>query len=161
VYICVRKPLSLPAFLQSVLRRSLASAMAHAASHGVIQSLRVLGWRILRGMTMRWLRLAGSLKFQVSSEKETYERDYIPQKRPIILMSLPIEAPPIGGCSFRKSSEDEPLRCPPWEDASFNPPRDASAEDLKISCLFCRRDLWNRLHSAPNRHSEVPRTIRN
>jgi len=43
---------------------------------------------------MRWLRLVGSLKLQVSSSKEPYKRDYILQKRPIILRSLLIVATP-------------------------------------------------------------------
>ena len=42
--------------------------------------------------TMRWLRLVGSLKFQVSFAKEPYKRDDILQKRPIILKSLLIVA---------------------------------------------------------------------
>jgi len=33
---------------------------------------------------MRWLRLVGSIKLQVSFEKEPYKRDDILQKRPII-----------------------------------------------------------------------------
>jgi len=37
---------------------------------------------------MRWLRLVGSLKSQVSFAKEPYKRDYILQKRPIILRNL-------------------------------------------------------------------------
>ena len=43
---------------------------------------------------MRWLRIVGSLKLQVSSAKEPYKRDYILQKRPIILRSLLIVATP-------------------------------------------------------------------
>jgi len=43
---------------------------------------------------MGWLRLVGSLKLQVSFEKETYKRDYILQRRPIILGSLLIVATP-------------------------------------------------------------------
>jgi len=43
---------------------------------------------------MWWLRLVGSLKLQVSVAKETYKRDYILQKRPIILRSLLIVASP-------------------------------------------------------------------
>jgi len=47
---------------------------------------------------MGWLRLVGSLKSQVSFAKETYKRDYILQKRPIILKetnnrSHPIDVP--------------------------------------------------------------------
>jgi len=38
------------------------------------------------------LRLVGSLKLQVSFAKEPYKRDYILQKRPIILRSLLIVA---------------------------------------------------------------------
>jgi len=42
----------------------------------------------------RWLRLACSLKLEVSFAKEPYKGDDILQKRPIILRSLPIEATP-------------------------------------------------------------------
>ena len=41
-----------------------------------------------------WLRLVGSLKLQVSFAKKTYKRDYILQKRPALLRSLPIVATP-------------------------------------------------------------------
>jgi len=41
-----------------------------------------------------WLRLVGSLKVQVSFAKEPYKRDYLLQKRPIILRSLLIIATP-------------------------------------------------------------------
>ena len=43
---------------------------------------------------MGWLRLVGSLKLQVSFAKETYKRDDILQKRPMILRSLLIVATP-------------------------------------------------------------------
>ena len=43
---------------------------------------------------MGWLRLVGSLKWQVSFAKEPYKRDDILQKRPIILRSLLIVATP-------------------------------------------------------------------
>jgi len=43
---------------------------------------------------MGWLRLVRSLKLQVSFVKKPYKRDYILQKRPIILRSLLIEATP-------------------------------------------------------------------
>ena len=43
---------------------------------------------------MGWLRLVGSLKSQVSFVKEPYKRDYILQKRHIILRSLLIVATP-------------------------------------------------------------------
>jgi len=43
---------------------------------------------------MRWLRLVGYLKLQVSFAKEPYKRDNILQKRPVILRSLPIVATP-------------------------------------------------------------------
>ena len=39
-----------------------------------------------------WLRLVGSLKLQVSFAEESYKRDYILQKRPMILRSLLIVA---------------------------------------------------------------------
>ena len=43
---------------------------------------------------MGWLRLVDSLKLYVSFAKEPYKRDYILQKRPIILRSLLIVATP-------------------------------------------------------------------
>jgi len=43
---------------------------------------------------MGWLRLVGSLKFQISFAKGTYKRDDILQKKPIILRSLLIVATP-------------------------------------------------------------------
>jgi len=43
---------------------------------------------------MGWLRLVGSLQLYVSSAKEPYQRDYILQKRPIILKSVLSEATP-------------------------------------------------------------------
>jgi len=43
---------------------------------------------------MGWLRLVGSLKLWVSFAKEPYKRDYILQKRPVILRSLLIVATP-------------------------------------------------------------------
>ena len=41
---------------------------------------------------MRWLRLVGSLKTQVSFAKEPYKRNHILQKKPILLRSLLIIA---------------------------------------------------------------------
>ena len=53
---------------------------------------------------MGWLRLVGSLKFYVSFAKEPYKRDYILQKRPIILKSLLVVATPYRYlCSERQS----------------------------------------------------------
>ena len=43
---------------------------------------------------MGWLRVVGSFKLQVSFAKEPYKRDYILQKRPVILKSLRIVATP-------------------------------------------------------------------
>jgi len=43
---------------------------------------------------MGWLRSVGSLKLQVSFAKEPYKKDYILQKRPIILRRLLIVATP-------------------------------------------------------------------
>jgi len=51
----------------------------------------------LRHATMGWLRLVGFLKLQVSFAKEPYKRDYILQKRPMILRSLLIVATPYEG----------------------------------------------------------------
>ena len=47
---------------------------------------------IFNTLTIGWLQFVGSLKFQVSLAKESYERDYILQNRPIILRSLLIVA---------------------------------------------------------------------
>jgi len=44
--------------------------------------------------TMGWLQLVGSIKLKVSFPKENYKRDYILQKRPIILSILLTEATP-------------------------------------------------------------------
>jgi len=44
---------------------------------------------------MGWLRLVGSSKLQVSFAKEPYKRDYILQKKPVILRSLLIVATPL------------------------------------------------------------------
>jgi len=46
----------------------------------------LLKW--LQTLTMGWLRLVGSLKWKVSFAKEPYKRDYILQKRPIIVRRL-------------------------------------------------------------------------
>ena len=43
---------------------------------------------------MGWLQLVGSIKFEVSFAKETYKRDDILQKRPIILSILLTVATP-------------------------------------------------------------------
>ena len=43
---------------------------------------------------MRWLRLVGSIKLQVSFAKEPYKRDDILQKRPVILSILLTVATP-------------------------------------------------------------------
>jgi len=43
---------------------------------------------------MGWLWLIVSLKLQVSFAKEPYKRDYILQKRPVVLRSLLIVATP-------------------------------------------------------------------
>jgi len=43
---------------------------------------------VLLPFTMGWLWVVGSIKLQVSFAKEPYRRDYIVQKRPIILSIL-------------------------------------------------------------------------
>jgi len=47
---------------------------------------------------MRWLRLVGSIKLQVCFAKEPYQRDYILQKRPIIISILLTIATPYHKC---------------------------------------------------------------
>jgi len=49
---------------------------------------------------MGWLKLAGSLKLYVTFAKEPCRKDYILQKRPIILRSLLIEATPYPTVQF-------------------------------------------------------------
>ena len=44
--------------------------------------------------TMGWLRLVGSIKLQVSLAKEPYKRDYVLQKRPVMLSVLLAVATP-------------------------------------------------------------------
>jgi len=46
---------------------------------------------------MWWLPLVGSSKLYVTFAKEPYEKDYILQKRPIVLRSLLIEGTPVLG----------------------------------------------------------------
>jgi len=54
-----------------------------------------LSSKSIRDMThMGWFRLVGSLKLRVSFAKETYQRYYFLQKRPINLNSLLIVALP-------------------------------------------------------------------
>ena len=57
---------------------------------------------------MGWLRLVESIKSYVSFAKATYKRDYILQKRPIILRSLLTVATPYA-CIYSKSSRQIPL----------------------------------------------------
>ena len=51
---------------------------------------------VTRWSTMGWLRRAGSLKSQVSFANEPYKRDYILQKKPVILRSLLMEGSAYG-----------------------------------------------------------------
>jgi len=55
-------------------------------------------------LTTGWLRLVGSIKLNVSIAKEPYKRDYILQKRQIILSILLIETTPY----FRLSKQISP-----------------------------------------------------
>ena len=49
-----------------------------------LQEIHVRGQNRFTHIHIRWLRLVGSLKLQVSFAKEPYKRDDILQKRPII-----------------------------------------------------------------------------
>jgi len=49
---------------------------------------------IIKTAYMRWLRLVGSLKLQVSFAKEPFKRDAILQKRPVFLRRLLIGGTP-------------------------------------------------------------------
>ena len=57
-------------------------------------------WMRIPMSHMGWLPLVGSLKLYVSFAKETYTRDDILQKRPIILRSLLTAATPYCGCAL-------------------------------------------------------------
>jgi len=55
---------------------------------------------------MGWLRLVSSIKLQVSFAKEPYKRDYILQKRPVILsILLPVATPCARMQELEKESE--------------------------------------------------------
>ena len=65
--------------------------------------------RVSRDLTMGSLRWVGSSKSQVSFPKEPYKRDYILQKRPIILRILLIVATPYRGPPF--TGWRRPIEC--------------------------------------------------
>jgi len=69
-------------------------------------NVRYVGW-----VAMGWLRLVGSLKWKVSFAKETYKRDDILQKRPVLLRSLLIVATPY----LRHGSMIRTLSCCLWK----------------------------------------------
>jgi len=73
---------------------------------------------------MGWLRLVGSLKLQFSLAQEPHKRDYILQKRPIILRSLLIVATPY---QWQNSSER-------WTWCRMQ-------NIVSFVGLFCKRDL--------------------
>jgi len=80
------------------LSLSLTHTHTHAYTHMYMNTRtnihEIEDFEAFRSRTMGWLRLVGSLKLQVSLAKETLKRDYILQKRPIILRSLLIVATP-------------------------------------------------------------------
>ena len=68
-----------------------------------LQEIHVHGQNRFTHIHIRWLRLVGSLKLQVSFATEPYKRDDILQKRPIIWRSLLIVATPYHltcGCPY-------------------------------------------------------------
>ena len=73
---------------------------------------------------MGWLRSVGSLQLQVSFAKEPCQRDEILQKRPIILMSLLIEATPYLSPLYKSTFESMG-----WLQL---------VDSLKLLTLFCR-----------------------
>ena len=86
-------------------------------------------WRhivIWGGNDTGWLRSVGSIKLQVSLAKETYKRDDILQKRPILLSVLLTVATPYGLATISRL--------------------------LKILGLFCKRVLYKRRYSAKETH---------
>ena len=95
-------------------------------------------WVASYSSTMGWLRLVGSLKSQVSFAKEPHKRDYILQKRPVILRSLQIVAAPYayvhthictyayGVATISRLLKIIGLFC----------------RTVSFIGLFCKRDLW-------------------
>ena len=63
-----------------------------STADSALKMLKILGIKIEN--TMGWFRLVGSSKSQVSFTEETYKKDDILQKSPIILRSLLIVATP-------------------------------------------------------------------
>jgi len=81
--------ISLSTHLSSSLAYSFFLCASHVTSLCLFPSLSYIGW----------LRLVGSFRSKVIFAKEPYKKDYILQKRPIILRSLLIVATPY--LSFR------------------------------------------------------------
>ena len=69
---------------RSTLSRSLA--LSHTHTHKHTHTHTTCAPRLI---AMGWLRLVGSLKWQVSFAKETYKRDDILQKRRIVIVATP------------------------------------------------------------------------
>jgi len=92
--------------LQHAIRWHIWHELSHSMMHITMRPLQHTAtycntlqhanrWHIWHSLShMGWLRLVGSLKSWVSFAKEPYKRDYILQKRPVILMSLLIVATP-------------------------------------------------------------------
>jgi len=73
---------------------------------------------------MGWLRLVGSLKLEISTVKEPYKRDYMLQKRPVILRSLHIVATPYQKRpSYTKRQEALPMANGLHKETCKNKPR--------------------------------------
>jgi len=75
-----------------------------AAWHMIIHTCHQHSWGCMIKYGMGWLRLVGSLKLQVSFAKEPCKRDYILQKRPLILRSLVIVSTPYCNIDARLSN---------------------------------------------------------
>ena len=85
VLLCVR--LVCACALLSACKQS-KSVVCNMQSADIMCTHMIMHFAYYRYVHMGWLRLVGSLKSQVSFEKETYKRDNTLQKRPIISRSL-------------------------------------------------------------------------
>jgi len=85
MYLCVLEYLCMYSYVRKFVTHS------HV---GVPQYIYVCSGKRMHVCPMGWLRLVGSSKLYVSFAKEPYKRDYILQKRPIILRSVLIVATP-------------------------------------------------------------------
>ena len=117
----------------------------HRHKFSKVSSLLDLPYKIIIGLTfasgvlpMGWLWLVGSIKLQDSFAKETYKRDAILQKRPIILSILLTVATPYATPPYQLFLSRLRGCC---DNSLGNDGRATISRLLKIIGLFCKRAL--------------------